>query len=230
MRYVTSPRTARERCPTYVRRTPLDSFIIVSTTGLSSAIVWCATVNHPPEYCPYCGAVLDEHATPETSETTMVYWCDPCDDYVFYNPTPGGSVAVLDGDRLLLVEDFRDPGEWKLPEGLIHLGESPREGAARELEEETGLSVDPADLTYFHDESDGDGLAMDYAVYRSETSGTLEAGSDATDARFFTPAEFEDSEYVLKHTHVGRFGTDLRWIRETARRAIEARPIVTPPK
>lgn len=186
-------------------------------------------MNQPPEYCPYCGAEVTAVDSPMVSaaETPMIYRCESCDDYVFYNPTPGGSTAVVDGDSLLLVEDFRSSGEWKLPAGRIELGESPREGVARELEEETGLSVDPADLTYFYDSAgepvdDQYMVNIDYAVPRSATTGTVEAGSDATDAQFFTPAEFEDSEYSLKEPHVDRFGTDsLRWLLDEARRALE---------
>jgi len=186
-------------------------------------------VNHAPEFCPYCGAVLDEHATPETSETTMVFRCESCDDYVFYNPTPGGSAAVVDGDSLLLVEDFRSPGEWKLPSGRMELGESPCEGVARELEEETGISVDPDDLTYFYDEAgepveDQYMVGIDYAVSRSRTTGSLEAGSDATDARFFTPTEFEESEHSIKETHIDRFSTDsLEWLLAEAKEALQDR-------
>jgi ADP-ribose pyrophosphatase YjhB (NUDIX family) len=186
-------------------------------------------MNQPPEYCPYCGTPVTGVDTPMHSavETPMIYRCESCDDYVFYNPTPGGSAAVVDGDRLLLVEDFRSPGEWKLPSGRMALGESPREGVARELEEETGLSVDPDALTYFYDES-GEPVehqymvGVDYAVPRSETNGPLEAGSDATDARFFTPTGFTESEYSLKETHVDRFGTDsLKWVLHKAQRALE---------
>ncbi|MFC6961753.1 NUDIX domain-containing protein [Halocatena marina] len=134
----------------------------------------------------------------------------------------------MDGESLLLVEDFRSPGEWKLPSGRMELGESPREGVARELCEEIGLSVDPADLTYFYDES-GEPVenqymvGIDYAVPRAKTTGTLEAGSDATDARFFTPDEFAASECSMKYTHVDRFGTDsLDWLLCKVRDALEA--------
>jgi ADP-ribose pyrophosphatase YjhB (NUDIX family) len=186
-------------------------------------------MNQPPEYCPYCGTEVSAIDSPMVSnvETPMIYRCESCDDYVFYNPTPGGSTAVVDGDSVLLVEDFRSSGEWKLPAGRIELGESPREGVARELEEETGLAVDPADLTYFYDSAgepveDQYMVNIDYAVRRSATTGTVEAGSDATDARFFIPTEFENSEYNLKAPHVDRFGTDsLRWLLDEARQALE---------
>lgn len=143
----------------------------------------------------------------------MIYRCDDCDDHVFYNPTPGGSAIVVDGDSLLLVEDFRSPGEWKLPSGRMELGEAPRQGVARELEEETGLVADPDDLVYLEDEAgepapDQHMVGIDYAIHRDDTTGTLRPGSDATDARFFTPEAFHASDHTLKHTHVDRFGPD----------------------
>lgn len=188
-------------------------------------------MNQPPSHCPYCGVPVEAVDSPmlaTTVDTPMVYGCDDCGDFVFYNPTPGGSAAVLDGDRILLVEDFRDPGEWKLPSGRMELGESPREGVARELEEETGLSVDPDDLVYFHDEASEPVpeqymVGINYAVERELTSGPLRAGSDATDARFFTPEAFEASPFELKHTHVDRFGPDLQWLIDEARSALNVR-------
>jgi len=187
-------------------------------------------MNQPPDYCPYCGSPVEGVDSPTVVgvvDTPTVYRCDDCDDYVFYNPTPGGSAIVVDGDALLLVEDFRDPGEWKLPSGRVELGESPREGVARELEEETGLAVDPEDLRYVCDEA-GEPVpeqymvGIDYAVPRAATTGTVQAASDATDAQFFTPTEFAASDQVLKGTHVDRFGEDsLPWVLAEAQAAIE---------
>ena len=186
-------------------------------------------MNQPPEYCPYCGTAVspvDSPMTAEAVDTAMIYECEACDDYVFYNPTPGGSAAVVDGDSILLVEDFRSPGEWKLPSGRMELGETPREGVARELAEETGLAVDPEDLVYFYDEagepvSEQYMVGIDYAVHRDDTSGRLEAASDATDAQFFTPEEFAASDHVMKYTHVQRFGEDsLPWLVDAAHEAL----------
>ncbi|MFC4357081.1 NUDIX domain-containing protein [Halobium salinum] len=194
--------------------------------------------NRPPDYCPYCGTALDPVDPP------TVFRCAACDDRVFHNPCPGGGAAVVDrtsggdnddsrggdaddADRILLVEDFRSTDEWKLPEGRIECGESPREGVARELAEETGLVVDPDDLVYFADNA-GEPVPeqymanVDFAVWRSETTGTLDAGSDATDARFFTPAEFESSDRSLRASHRDRFGTDdLAWLLAEARASLD---------
>ena len=153
--------------------------------------------NFPPEYCQYCGTKLDVFDEP------TVYRCETCDDYVFHNAVLGGGIVVVDGDSLLLVEDFRGPGTWKVPEGVPEIPESPRQGIARELEEETGLSVDPDDLVYLYDVGKEVKKGMFrmhiyYAVDRADTTGTLDAGDDATDARFWTPDEFEASEQTLR--------------------------------
>lgn len=181
-------------------------------------------VNYPLEHCPYCGAELT------LVEGPTVYRCESCDDYVFHNAVLGGGVVVVDGESLLLVEDFRGPGTWKIPEGVPEIPESPREGVARELEEETGLSVDPDELVYLYDV--GKEVAEDmfrmhiyYAVDRAETTGPLEAGSDATDARFWTPAEFESSNHSLREmpnpeeTRSWKMGLDV--LRDQATKALQ---------
>lgn len=194
-------------------------------------------MNQPPTHCPYCGTPVEPVDSPMTADvvdTPMIYRCAACEDYVFYNPTPGGSAIVVDGDRMLLVEDFRSPGEWKLPSGRIELGETPREGVARELEEETGLAADPDELCYVADDC-GEPVAqqymvgINYAVAREDTEGEVQAASDATDARFFSLCEFANSDAVIKHTHVDRFGEDsLPRILEAGQAAVERGPVLRP--
>jgi 8-oxo-dGTP diphosphatase len=51
-----------------------------------------------------------------------------------------------DVDRILLIR--QPPGHgWSIPGGLMDRGEAPVEAAARELSEEVGIVIDPADLT-----------------------------------------------------------------------------------
>jgi ADP-ribose pyrophosphatase len=62
-----------------------------------------------------------------------------------------GSVAALavhDDGRIVLVRQYRHPvgaSLWELPAGMLNENEEPAVGAARELEEETGLRA--ADVT-----------------------------------------------------------------------------------
>jgi len=57
-----------------------------------------------------------------------------------------GTVAVVSNSkgRVLAFQRTDFPGQWQLPQGGIDVGESPVEGAWRELEEETGLG--PTDV------------------------------------------------------------------------------------
>lgn len=63
-----------------------------------------------------------------------------------------GSVAALpvhDDGRVVLVRQYRypvDEGVWELPAGRLDPGETPAEGAGRELEEEVGLRAGSVDL------------------------------------------------------------------------------------
>lgn len=178
-------------------------------------------VNDPLEHCPYCGTEL------AVVEWPKYYYCDSCDRPVYHNAVLGGGVVVVDGDRLLLVEDFRNPGAWTLPEGRPEIPESPREGVARELREEAGLSVDPDALTYLYDNAaepveDKFMMGIYYAVERAKASGTVEAGTDAIDARFWTPAGFEASEQTLKEKYENPFWfDDLELLLDVARRTLE---------
>lgn len=60
---------------------------------------------------------------------------------------PDAVVLIMhseDGERVLLNKEFRlAPGDWvyNFPAGLIDPGESPEQAAARELREETGLTL-----------------------------------------------------------------------------------------
>jgi 8-oxo-dGTP pyrophosphatase MutT (NUDIX family) len=55
-------------------------------------------------------------------------------------------VIVGDGERILLGHATRSP-RWDIPKGEAELGEGFAEAAARELHEETGLTVAPGELT-----------------------------------------------------------------------------------
>ena len=55
----------------------------------------------------------------------------------------GTMVAVLDGDRVLLVRHtYGDRRRWELPGGWMHADEAPDAAARREVAEELGIDVE----------------------------------------------------------------------------------------
>jgi 8-oxo-dGTP diphosphatase len=56
------------------------------------------------------------------------------------------AVITDDAGRVLVVQR-RDDGAWQIPGGVLELGESIPAGVRREVEEETGLLVEPDRLT-----------------------------------------------------------------------------------
>ncbi len=61
--------------------------------------------------------------------------------------------VVLRGERALIVQRAQQPnaGRWGFPGGVLELGETVRDGAMRELMEETGIAAEPAGILNVHD-------------------------------------------------------------------------------
>ena len=109
----------------------------------------------------------------------------------------GASIAVFKGDTVLLVRRGRAPfrGLWSLPGGSIEPGESAREAAFRELKEEAGITaeiegvVENVELAVTDDGRPVTWrLAMFYGRY---AGGSLQPGSDASDANWVAIADLE---------------------------------------
>jgi hypothetical protein len=56
------------------------------------------------------------------------------------------AVVTDDQDRVLVVQR-RDNGKWEIPGGILELAESIHDGVRREVEQETGVLVEPERLT-----------------------------------------------------------------------------------
>lgn len=139
-------------------------------------------------YCPRCGGGLSSRSVRGHERLT----CSDC-GYVFYmTPAPVTCVAVRSGDSILLVRRRYPPkaGDWCLPAGFVEVGESPKESAAREVLEETGLEVEITDLIdSWASNEDPRTPVVSFAFTASVVGGLLEAGDDAESAAFFSRDE-----------------------------------------
>lgn len=116
-------------------------------------------------------------------------------------PIVGVGAVVVDAGQVLLVQRGREPlkGKWSLPGGMLEVGESLHEGVVREVEEETGLKVEPVELVELLDRivreetSEGNRVRFHYVIadYLCRvTGGTLKAASDAEAVRWVERAEW----------------------------------------
>jgi 8-oxo-dGTP diphosphatase len=103
-----------------------------------------------------------------------------------------GGIARDPAGRLLMIKRGRAPsaGLWSVPGGRVEPGESDHAAVVREMREETGLEVS-VDRHVGTVERPGPGGVTyeihDYAV--TAIGGALEAGDDAAEARWLSPAD-----------------------------------------
>ncbi|HLI56692.1 MAG TPA: NUDIX domain-containing protein [Actinomycetota bacterium] len=122
-----------------------------------------------------------------------------------------GAIAVRDGS-ILLIRRGQPPsaGRWSVPGGRVEWGESLAEAVRREVEEETGLTVEVGGLAgvverglpEFHY------VILDYFV--TVTGGSLRPGGDVTDTRWVTASGLAELELVPSLLDaLGEFGVAL---------------------
>lgn len=134
-------------------------------------------------YCPRCSTEL-EHSDGRVD-------CPSCGFKAHsYSETTVGAL-VVDGDRLLLVRRARDPhgGTWDVPGGFLEEGEAPLDGLRRELEEETGLEIEPGRFVdaLLDRYGAGDDAPTTLNLYWEATvvRGEARAGDDAAELGWF---------------------------------------------
>ncbi len=106
-------------------------------------------------------------------------------------PIPCVGVVCLRDGQVLLIRRGKAPlkGEWSIPGGRMELGEGARQGALRELKEETGVEAKLLGLidVVDHFGAGGQMVLIDYAA--RWTANEPVAGDDAAEARFVAFAE-----------------------------------------
>ncbi len=96
-------------------------------------------------YCPHCGEKLVKK---EIGDEGLVPWCESCRQPLFDIPDTCVIVLAVNeyGEAVLLRQGYVSKDHYVCVAGHIKPGETAEKSAAREVEEETGLSVE--DISY----------------------------------------------------------------------------------
>ncbi len=111
------------------------------------------------------------------------------------HPTPGAGAVIINDGRMLLIRRRRGAyvDHWAVPGGRQRRGETMRAAAAREVLEETGLTIEVGEAVWVGDIlDDADPPAYHYTVvdFRGTVvGGDLVAGDDAAETRWVPVAE-----------------------------------------
>ena len=112
---------------------------------------------------------------------------------------PGASAIVVNHGGKILLHRRSDNARWALPGGVMDIGESIAQTATREVQEETGLEVEPEYIVGVYSDP-GHVFAYDDGEVRQQFSvcfacrivgGELATSEESTEVGFFPPVEIE---------------------------------------
>jgi 8-oxo-dGTP diphosphatase len=133
--------------------------------------------------------------------------------YTYHYPKPSVTTDCIllkknTHTEILLIKRKHDPfiGKWALPGGFVEIDEDLKEGAKRELIEETG--IENIQLTQFKTygkpgrDPRGRTISVVYSGYVEEQKNDIKAGDDAAEVSWFDlgklPALAFDHKFILE--------------------------------
>lgn len=100
------------------------------------------------------------------------------------------AAAVVREDGKVLAIKRRDNGHWELPGGVLEPGETATAGAVREVQEETGLIVEPIRLSGVYQNMTRDIMALVFLA--REVSGQLRTSDESVQVDWLTADQVRD--------------------------------------
>lgn len=160
-------------------------------------------------HCSYCGNAFE----PDQSWPRR---CANCGNITYRNPIPVAVVLLPVDEGLLVIRrgagNENGVGLLGLPGGYIdYADENWQAGAARELWEETGVKIDPAEVREVRVFSGGHGTVLIFGLAKPHTLSDLppfETSSEAAERLVITgpePMAFDTHTQVVREYFEGRY-------------------------
>ena len=141
-------------------------------------------------FCPQCTAALAQIEQIEDGGPKTRLRCPACDFTHWNNPTPvlAAVVECVDRDGMILLARN---AAWThrmfaLITGFMEAGETPQEGVAREVTEETALTVDAVSLIGVYDFQRMNQVII---AYHAQARGEVMLSPELAEYRLFTPQD-----------------------------------------
>lgn len=133
-------------------------------------------------------------------------------------PVAAVGVVLLEGDEILLIRRGKEPmrGRWSLPGGAVELGETVRQAAERETQEECGVEIRATEVIEVLDAitPDDEGRVRFHYILTELLAdyvrGMPAASSDALEACWFPLDQIGDLDILPITVKVIRAGADLQ--------------------
>ncbi len=138
-------------------------------------------------FCPMCATPLQWREELEDGGAKLRLRCSACDYTHWNNPTPVLAAIVQVGEQVLLARHAAWPGRrFALITGFMEAGETPEDGIAREVKEETNLDVQSLKLVGVYDFQRMNQVII---AYHALAQGTVQLSPELAEHKMFDLSE-----------------------------------------
>ena len=149
-------------------------------------------MTHPFNFCPNCATPLESITQLEDGGAKARLRCPACAWTHWNNPTPVLAAVIELADRdglVLLARNAAWPGKtFALITGFMEAQETPEEGIAREVHEETSLRVDSLALIGVYDFQRMNQLIV---AYHAVARGEIKLSPELVEYKLFRPQDIK---------------------------------------
>lgn len=139
------------------------------------------------KFCPLCATELALISKAEDGGDTIRLRCPACDYTHWNNPVPVLAAVIEYDGQILLARNAAWPGKmYALITGFMEAGETPKEGIAREIAEETSLMTDSLDLIGVYDFQRMNQIII---AYHAVCHGEVQLSPELVDFRLYAPQD-----------------------------------------